>query len=245
MPPTAVRYWRLPELLHQRRPRRGAVASPQPVMGPVGGNEEEGAGHVRERSEVVGPKSGDDVLDHPRSSRRAVASPQLAAVDAVVGNEVEGPAHGGERIGVARGALAATAWALARVDVLDHPRAPAGAVASPQLAAVSAVPGGEEEGAGHVAEHAGRLAAGGRALVVARIDVLHQHGPRMRRPGPLTSTGASRTRRAAARARTRVLVNGGRRVSLRGLPWASITLTLGIPIRIGVADPSRIVGTTD
>ena len=63
---------------------------------------------------------------------------------AIVGPEVEDAVDGGDPADVAR--------AGPRVDVLDHPRSPLRAIASPELVAVDAVIGAEVEGPADVGE---------------------------------------------------------------------------------------------
>ena len=89
---------------------------------------------------------------------------------AVVGGEEQRPAHSGQ------GGRAVAAVAVAAgVDVLDQDRARLGAVRLPQLPAVGAVVGGEEQRAAH----GGQVRTGRCRRRTSRVDVLDQDGARL------------------------------------------------------------------
>src|SRR4051794_36239224 len=138
----------------RRRWRRwlgGPLDGRLPELGPVGAVvrlEEKRAIDVSEVGREAGrawvdPAAGDGVLDHHRPCWGAVALPELAAVGAVVRREEEVAVDGGEAIRV--GAERARGDPASGNGVLDHHRPCWGAVALPELAAVSAVVRREEE----------------------------------------------------------------------------------------------------
>ena len=147
----------------------------------VVGREEQRAVDVRPGSGIRAAAAGVDVLDHARC-RRAVPSlfhsstplvPSLAAKNSVPFTSVR---------------LRGVGAAAAGVDVLDQDGSGGGAIALPQLDAVRAVVGREEQRAVHVRQVAGARAVGDVSvvptavvsivvvLIRSREDVLDQGG---------------------------------------------------------------------
>ena len=159
------------DVLDQDGAGLGAVRGPQlaPVDAVVGGEEQLPAhgGEVAGAVLLVPGAGRLDVLDQDGAGSRAVGGPQLRAVGAVVGGEEQLPAHGGEVVGGI-----AVVCGAARPDVLDQDRAGSRAVGGPQLRAVGAVVGGEEQLPAHGGEGAGTVAS----VPGARLDVLDQDG---------------------------------------------------------------------
>src|SRR5206468_103048 len=131
------------DVLDQRGAGGGAVALPQlEAVGAVVGAEEQRAadgGQVRGEGTVG---AAVDVLEQHGAGGGAVALPQLDAVGAVAGGEEDDAADGGQVRGRATRRAAAGG---AGVDVLDQHGAGRGAVALPELVAVDAVVGGEDQ----------------------------------------------------------------------------------------------------
>src|SRR5262249_12047532 len=122
----------------------------------VVGREEQRAVDVRQAGGRRAGSAGEDVLDEDGASGGAVRLSQFLAIDALVGGGEDQVADGGQLIG---GGAVGGAAAQSGEDGLDEDGSGNGAVAPPQLRAVDAVVGGEDENAIEVGLAAGATAA--------------------------------------------------------------------------------------
>src|SRR5262249_9160114 len=148
----------------------GAVALPQ--LGAVAafvGREEQRAAHVDQVGGFGAGGARSDVLDHDGAGGSSVRLPQLEAVAAVVGRGDQRAADDGRVVREAEAvAVGVEGGCGARSDILDEYGAGGGAVALPQLDAVAAVVGLEEQGA------ADRGQVGGVGTVGAGVEVVDE-----------------------------------------------------------------------